>query len=178
MTNINKVKIIKYDLSCNLDFDEKRVAFILFDLLGFKNNIVMNLYRTYYDKDNIIYNFANKINCQIIANKVRRGCFCLYIPKIETNLQLMALREAMDVQTEVEYFPNISNFSEFLFNTKNLKSKEIIKKGIVKFQAYLDIDYGMTLYFDTKYFLDAHIENILNNWENSLLPITFKRVNN
>ena len=37
MTNINKVKIIKYDLSCNLDFDEKRVAFILFDLLKAKN---------------------------------------------------------------------------------------------------------------------------------------------
>lgn len=155
----------RYDFYCD-DFDDIKALFHLFDKLGFKDNIVLDVFRTYTTFEKQVEKFSKSIDCRLIKDVSRNDVYCLFIPKLESNLQLLELIESNDIQTEWTYIPDVYDFETYLLNRKQLQRKGIIESNISSFNALFDASGNTTvLNFNLSRTNKSNIEETMKNWE-------------
>ncbi len=173
---MNKIiKKITYWMKANEDFVERKIALSLFDLLGFKQNIVLWAFRAYSNNNHFLKAFADRVPCKVISDVTREDCFCALIPTLQSNMQLLELITAMDVQTEWTYIPLVANFDELLFNWKAIMAKGAVEYNFSMMEAVFDADSRLSFKFDAKYFESHKIDDILKNWEKTFGDIKFTK---
>ena len=167
------IKKIEYEISCN---EYRKVLLELFDLLGFKQNILIHFFRAFnLIHDKVLESFKQKIQCKIIKNVTRQDSFCVFIPTINSNLELYELIGNIYDEAECAYFPLINDLESFLFNWENIIKKNAVVYDISLFEAVFDMDYGMNFYFDIEYFKTMKIENVVKEWEKTFNNVKFRK---
>ena len=171
------IKKIEYEISCD---EYRKVPLELFDLLGFKQNIVIHLFRAAnLIHEGVLKSFEQKIQCKIIKDVTREDSYCVFIPKVNSNIELYELIGKIYNDAECAYFPLINDLETFLFNWGNITRKDAVAQGVCLFEAIFDMDYGTNLYFDPEYFEQQKIENTLEKWKKTFGDVKFiKRSNN
>lgn len=163
-----KIKELHLGLNFYDEFADKEAALKLFDLLGFKDDIVIQAYRLYSNYEEVFKTFVKQFNSKIIKDVSRNDTACIYIPHLQSNLQLFDLIKSMDVQTEWWYIPNVSNLESVLYNLHNLRKRSAVKYGLSLFDSYFDNDRGLHFYFNDAYYTSKNIESIIKFWKNSI----------
>jgi len=157
-----KLKKIDYYLECNEKII-KQLAFSLFDLLDFKENIALTFFRALKQ-----VNFTNNQNFKLVNDVLRPDCFCVFFHKIKTNLEINKFMEGnYEYPTEITYIPINVDFETFLYNKKYLDKYNSITINLSLFEALIDHE-GIHLSIETEYFESHKIYDTLNLWENSL----------
>lgn len=150
----------------------KQLAFSLFDMLGFKRNIVIVFFRIINPKD--LYEFQNKVSCEVVHNVEYSDRYSVFIPELQSNSQLDRLMpNNYEFPTECAYIPLINDFDSFRLNQKCVEKNDAVSCEIAKFEALLDHE-GIHLKFDLEYFELNNVGIILKNWEKTFGKIKYK----
>lgn len=174
MKDKNLVKIT-YSINSVEENFERKLALQLFDMLDFKQNIVLQVLRAYNNFEQIVYNQFKEEDFKLIKNFSCPNSYCLIISNLNSNQRLFDLINAMDTQTEWEYVPNVLNLKELLYNIKSCKKEVLLSDGIISFESYFDFDSDLNFYFNMQYFKEKNIDKILNEWENQFKNLIQKK---
>ena len=173
MTKSGKTKQIKYSIDCD---EARKFPLILFDILGLKENLVINFFRAAnLMVDGIVDDFCKKVNCKIIRDVTRSDSFCIFIPKINSNIELYPLIEQLLDASEFTFLPGITDLETLCFSLHNIFRKNSIEYGVCQFEAHYDMEFGITFFFDNDYFETMKIENQLKEWEKTLIGFEWER---
>ena len=174
MSKDKKTKKIQYWLNCD---EARKFPLILFDLLGFKQNIVVSFFRAANLLDEgFIESFEQKVKCKIIRDVTRKDSFCIFIPKIESNLELYELIEQIYEEAEFTFFPSIKDLESLLYSWENIIKKNAVAYGICPFEARFDVEHDTKFYFDLEYFESKKIDSVLKEWEKTFGDFKWRRV--
>lgn len=171
---MEKANIIKIDYwfdSYEKSF--KQLAFLLFDKLGFKSNIVISFFRIINSSN--LNEFQNKFSCKLVQNTEYTDRYCVFIPELQSNSILDRLMlNNYEFPTECTYTPLITDFNSFLLNQKKIEKYDAITYKLAVFESLLDHE-GIHLKFDLEYFTQNKIDTILCDWESSINNIRYRK---
>ena len=138
----------------------KPLALSLFDLLGIKQNIVIDVFRA-----NNIKSFQNLTQYKVVKDLTRTDKYCIYVPELNSNSDLnQILKNDYIYPTEITYTQLNTDFDTFLFNKQYAEKTDAVSCGMANFNAVLNHE-GIHLNFNLNYFDNKIIEDVLKKWE-------------
>lgn len=165
-----KIRKSSYWLETNNEFVNEFYMELL-DMLGFKQHIVLLIYRALPNCVGLIKSCFADNEYKVVADSTRNDCYAVYFESLKTNKQIYNLMVKMDEQTEFIYLPNCKSFETVLFNRRSIEKQNAVKYGICPYQVVFDQDYGMHLIFEEKEENLNYAIPVLQEWENKARQI-------
>lgn len=158
-----KVKKIFYLFESN-KMSEKEAYLQLLDMLSFKQNIVLFIFRASSNVSNLLKSLFEKELCKIVFDVTRADCLIVYFKNLESNMQLFELMANMDEQAEYYYLPNCDDFETILFNRMYIEKYNSVRCSLTDYQFVFDQDYGFHLFINESN-SNENFYKILDKWE-------------